>query len=460
MMKIFRKLIWLLFLFSFWGNFSAHAQDTSGVVIDGVAAVVGGKIIMYSDVESQYLQYRLQSGVQGTASDIKCKILENMILQKLLYNQAELDSLTVSPDEVSGELDRRFKYFINQFGSQEKLEKYYNKSVEQFKAELSDVIEEQIMIEKAQQKITENVKVTPSEVKNFFKEIPPDSIPLVPAEVELSHIVKNPPISATEKIIVKERLRGLRDRILKGENFGALAALYSEDPGSAKNGGEVGLHGRGELYPPYEAVAFKLKPGEISDIVETEAGFHIIQLIERRGDFINTRHILLMPKISDADLNRSRAILDSISGLIKDKKYTFEEAASRFSDDPSRINGGIMINPYTGNSRFQPDQMDPRLFSVVNRLEVGAFSNPTLLDDEKGTKAYRLILLKVKTTPHKANLTDDYDQIQQWALADKNQRVLKNWMQTKVKNTYVKTDSEYEECSGIKDINKATGSSY
>lgn len=454
MIKFFSKLLLGLFLIGILGNPTTSAQDTTGVVVDGVAAVVAGKIIMYSDIESQYLQYRLQAGIQGTAADVKCKLLESMMLQKLLYNQAELDSLTVTPDMVSGELDRRFRYFINQFGSQEKLEKYYNKSVDQFKAELSEVIEEQLMVEKAQQQITENVKVTPSEVKTFFKEIPGDSIPLIPAQVELAQIVKNPPISATEKIMVKERLRAMRERILKGENFGALAALYSEDPGSAKNGGEIGFNGRGELYPQFEAVAFKLKPGEISEIVETEAGFHIIQLIERRGDFINVRHILLMPKVSDADLNKSRAFLDSIAGLIKEKKYTFEEAAQKFSDDPTKINGGTMINPYTGNSKFQLDQMDPRLFSVVNRLELGAFSNPVLLDDEKGAKAYRLVMLKEKSSPHKANLNDDYDQIQQWALSDKNQRILRNWMLKKVKSTYVKIDSEYEKCSGIKEILK------
>jgi len=450
----------LLLLMVFTGAAGTQAQDTTGLVIDGVAAVVGGKIIMYSDIESQYMQYRLQSGVQGTGTEIRCRILENLILQKLLYNQAELDSLFVTPDEVSSELDRRFRYFINQFGSQEKLEKYYNKSVDQFKSELSEVIEEQMMVEKAQQKVIENVKVTPSEVKAFFREIPEDSIPLVPAQVELAHIVKNPPVSPTEKILVKERLRSMRDRILKGENFGALAALYSEDPGSAKNGGEIGLHGRGELYPQFEAVAFKLKPGEISDIVETEAGFHIIQLIERRGDFINVRHILLMPRVSDDDLNRSRVFLDSIAGLIRDKKMTFEEAAQKFSDDPTKINGGTMINPYTNNSKFQLDQMDPRLFSVVNRLEPGSFSNPVLLEDEKGTRAYRLVLLKEKTTPHKANLNDDYDQIQQWALSDKNQRSLRKWMNNKVKNTYLKFDPEFEKCDGIHEIQKEASKTY
>ncbi|MDD3132500.1 MAG: peptidylprolyl isomerase [Bacteroidales bacterium] len=281
------------------------------------------------------------------------------MFEKLLLHQAVLDSVVVTPEQVNTEQERRMRYFIQQFGTQEKLEKYYNKTILEFKQELHDVIADQMMVGRVQENITANTNVTPSEVRRFFKETPRDSIPLISSVVEVMQLVKKPPISYEEKFEVKERLKTLRERILNGESFEALAVLYSEDPGSAKQGGDIGLHSRGELYPEFEAVAFKLEPGEISEIVETEAGFHIIQGIEKRGEFSRVRHILIRPKVSPVALAEARMFLDSIAQLIRQDSLTFENAVRLYSTDPSKNNGGIMINPNTGSAQWSVEELDP-----------------------------------------------------------------------------------------------------
>ena len=270
---------------------TTYAQQSQ--VVDKVVAVVGSNIIMQSDIEEQYLQYRLQGGIKGSASTIRCEILEDQLFRKLMLNQAELDSIEVTDDQIEQEMDYRIRYYVNQLGSQEKLEKYYNKTMKEIREELRTIIKDQKLIEEVQRKIVDGVSATPSEVREFFENIPDDSIPLVSAQYEIAQLVKKPPITLDEKLAVKDRLYGLRSRILKGERFSTLALLYSEDPGSAKKGGELGFHGRGEFAPEFEAAAFALKDGEISEVVETEYGFHILQLIERRGDYVNVRHILL-----------------------------------------------------------------------------------------------------------------------------------------------------------------------
>ena len=426
------------------------AQDTTnqgqGVVIDQVVAVIGANVILHSDVEAQYIQYRMQEGAKGSASTIKCSILENMLYQKLLLNQAELDSVEVSDVQVEGEMDRRLRHYISMFGSPEKFEEFYKKSILQFKEDLREQVKELMMVESVQQTITADVKVTPSEVRAFFKEIPNDSLPFLNSEFQLAQIVIMPPINKDEEERVITKLTELRDRILKGESFATLAILYSEDPGSAKNGGELGLHGRGEMFPEFEAVAFSLKDGEVSEIVETEAGYHIIQLIERRGDYINVRHILIMPKVSPLDLAKAKIKLDSVALLIQGKKYTFEEAVKKFSEDPSKNNGGLLINPMSGNSIFESDQLDPKVFFVIDKLKVDDISNPVPFKMADGKDAYRILFLKSRTEPHKANLKDDYDKMQAWALEDKKGKVMNEWINEKVSSTYIKINGSLNDC--------------
>lgn len=416
-------------------------------VVDRIVAVIGSNMILESELEAQYLQYRMQGMIDGTAGAIKCRILENILLENLLLNQAELDSLVVSDSEVEQTLDQRLRYFIGQFGSQEKLEEYYQKSLLEIKEEFRELVRNQMLVKQVQDKITKNVFVTPSEVKSFYREIPKDSLPLINAEVEMVQIVRTPPVSMEQKVQIKEKLRGLRKRITDGENFATLAILYSEDPGSASKGGEIGFYGRGELFPEYEAVAFKLNEGELSEIVETKGGFHIIQLLERKGEYINTRHILLQAKPSPYDLEEARTYLDSVYTLIATGEVTFEEAVTKFSDDPGKNSGGYLVNPYSGTTRFEMDQLDPQLSFVVNRLEVGQFSTPVLSTTEEGQDIYRLIKLKSRTEPHRANLTDDYSRIQEWALQRKQHKRLLEWVDKNVTNAYILVIDDYRNCA-------------
>lgn len=441
-----RKILFrILILISVISHQCIVAQPV-GTMIDEVIAVVGKHFIVQSDIENQYMQHRMQGSIEGSEAATKCKILEDMLFEKLMLHQADIDSVEVTSLQVDSELDRRMRYFIGQFGSQEKLEKFYDKSVVEFKAELSEVITEQLKIQEVQRAITENTKVTPSGVRKFFRSLPEDSIPLVSSIVQVAQIVKKPPISFQEIFEVKERLRKLRERIANGESFEALAVLYSEDPGSAKKGGDIGLHGRGELYPEFEAIAFKLEPGELSEIMETEAGFHFIQGIERRGEYVRVRHILIKPKVSPVELAAARVYLDSIANLIRNDSISFDDAVVEFSTDPSKNSEGLLINPYTGSADWLVDELDPKVFFVIDKLTVGEVSTPVLMQDDKGEDAYRLLSLKKRTEPHRANLNDDYDQLQNWALQNKRQEVIKNWIINNAKKTYIKIDDKFLDC--------------
>lgn len=416
----------------------------SEVLIDEVVAVVGNRIILESDLETQVLQYQAQGATQGKQT-LKCQVLEDLLVQKLFVNQAEVDSIEITDNQVESALDQRVRYFISQFGSQEKMETFYGKSVLEIKNEFRDVIKEQLMAEEVQQEIVENAKVTPSEVRSFFLNIPPDSIPLIPAEYEVGQIVKMPPVSTQELNAVRERLRQYRDRIIAGERFETFAALYSEDPGSASRGGELGFYNRGELFPEFEAVAFRLEKGEVSDVVKTKAGFHIIQLIERRGEMVNVRHILLRPKPSPVELEEARNFLDSIAQEIKAKNLSFEEAI-KYSDDPGKMHGGLMISPYSGTPRHEAEHLEPNVFFVVDKMAVGEISNAVPFLDEEGNSAFRLLYLKVRTTPHRANLNEDYDRIKNWALENKQRNAILDWIGEKNKSTYINIVNRYHNC--------------
>ncbi len=425
----------------------ARAQDSTEYVVDEIVAVVGKNIILESDVETQFLSMKLQQkGMIGDPAGIRCKILESILYQKLMMAQAEVDSVEVSDMQVDAELDRRLGMFISQFGSQEKMEQYYNKTLFEIKQELHDIVKEQLITQQVQNSIVQNVTVTPSEIRSYFRSLPEDSIPLIKTEYEVAEIVKKPPVSVEEKIRVKEELLNLRKRILNGESFSTMAILYSEDPGSAAKGGELGFYGRGQLYPEFEAVAFKLKEGEISDVVETDAGYHIIQMIERKGDYVNVRHILLTPKVSPDDLLKARNELDSIARLIKSDSITFEEAVSRFSDAENKNSGGLLINPYTGGTSFEAEQLDAQVSFTIEKMKVGEVSDPVPMKTEDQKDAFRLLKLVKRTKAHRANLKEDYSKIQEWALEDKKQRVIKDWINEKAAKTYIRITDQYKKC--------------
>lgn len=422
-----------------------RAQQEHDTIIDAVVAVVGGNMILKSDIENQYLQIRSQGNIQGTATNLKCQILENLLYQKLVLHQSQIDSIEVTDTQVETEMDRRMRYFISQAGTPERLEEHFGKSLLEIKNELREVIREQMLTEQAQQKITADVTVTPSEVKSFFRKLPKDSIPLVNAELEIGVIVRQPGIGEEEKQLAKDKLKGFKERLAKGDDFSTLAVLYSEDPGSSKQGGELGMFKRGEMRPEFEAAAFKLKTGDVSDIVETEDGFHLIQMIERRGEYINVRHILIQPKVTLLNLNKAKQSLDSVAALITKKKITFDEAVIRYSDDPNKNSGGLLINQASGNSKFEASQIDAKIFFVVDKLKVGEVSAP-VLNSDRGKQDYRLYYLKSRSNPHKANLEDDYTRIQQVALEKKKIEVISDWITQKMASTYIVIMDDYRSC--------------
>ncbi|OYT15120.1 MAG: peptidylprolyl isomerase [Bacteroidetes bacterium 4572_77] len=424
---------------------SINAQETKPLtevdenqIIDQVVAVVGKNIILKSDIETQYLQYRMQGFIEGSSQTIKCDILKDLIFQKLLLNQADVDSIVVGESQVEQEMDRRFRYFVGQFGSKEKLEEYYDKSVEDFKEDMRDMVRNQLLQQNVQGAIVGDIGITPKEVKTFYKKMPLDSLPLINTEYYVAELTQEPEITESEKLQVREKLLALRKRILEGESFATMAILYSEDPGSAKKGGELGMYGRGELYPEFEDVAFNLKEGEISGVVETEAGYHVIQMIEKQDDYVNVRHILLMPKISPYQMQETVNYLDSIQHLILDSTYTFDESVKMFSDNPNRISGGLLVNPASGNNQFQAEDLDPKVFYVIDKLKVGEVSKPVAYQTEDKHDAYRLLQLTKKTPAHRANIELDYDKIYSIALNQKHQQILDEWVIENAKKAYIR----------------------
>ncbi|MDD4847437.1 MAG: peptidylprolyl isomerase [Bacteroidales bacterium] len=421
-------------------------ERPQGVLLDKVVAVVGKQIIMYSDIEVQYQQYRQMGSYQGSEETVKCSILEGMILSKLLMTKADNDSLYVPDNQIDMELDYRLKYFISQIGSQEKLEEYFGKSISEIRSEMREGIVEQKRTEMARNEVVKNTIVTPSEVRKMFKALPIDSVPMVNSEVVIQQLIKQPEVGIEQTIEIKERLRGYRQRILNGEKFSTLAILYSEDPGSAAKGGELGFYGKGELYPEFEKTAFKLSPGEISDVVETKAGFHIIQMIDRRGEFINVRHILLRPKVSFELLQQTSDELDSLATEIRSGKITFDEAVTRYSDD-NKTTGGFLINPANSSTKWELSQLDPTILYSVDKMQPGDISQPLLYDTEDGYQAYRILFLKSKSTPHRANIEEDYDRIQEWAIEQKKHKKLEEWMHKQYERTYIRIADPFDQCA-------------
>jgi peptidyl-prolyl cis-trans isomerase SurA len=441
--------LFLIILMSLSPLLKGYSQQPD-TLVDGVVAVVGGNMVLKSDIEGQYLQLRGQGIIKGSPSKVKCQILDKLLYMKLLLHQGQVDSIKVTDNQVDTEMDRRMRYFISQAGSPEKLEEYYGKTLLEIKNELKEIIREQMLTEQEEQKITKDITITPSEVKAFFRKIDKDSIPLINAEFEIGVIIKQPVMGLEEKQVVINKLKGFKDRIAKGDEFATLAVLYSEDPGTAKQGGELGMFKRGDMHAEFEAASFKLKtPGEVSDIVETEDGFHIIQLIERRGDYINVRHILLQPQVSMANLNKAKVNLDSVSMLVSTKKMKFEDAVVRYSDDPSKNNGGLLVNNASGTTRFeasQLSQLDPKVFFVVDKLKVGDISAPVLMKTERGKQEYRIYYLKDRTSPHRANLENDYARIQAMALDKKKDKVINDWVSQKIPGTYIRISEQYSNC--------------
>ncbi len=419
-------------------------------VVDQVMAVVGNKIILKSDIEKQYIQYLAQAG--GESEESRCAIFDQILLQKLLLNQAEIDSVTVTEGQVEGELDRRMRFYIRQIGSEEKLEQYFHTTIRELKAEFRDVIKDQLMVQMMQSKITKEVTASPNDVRSFFEKIPADSVPYIDAELEIAQIMRVPPVTNEEKQAIRDQLEEYRKKILAGEgDLAVYAALYSQDQVTAKKGGELGFFERGTMVPEFEAAAFNLKPGDVSPVIETKFGFHILQLIERRGDQINVRHLLLQPKTTDEGMRRCVNTLDSIQKAITSGTISFEDAAEKFSDDAeTKYNGGLLINPETNTSHLSPDKMDRVLFFQVDTMELNRVSAPLQMTTSEGKTAFRIVMVKSRTKPHKANLKDDYQRIQEVALSEKQNRALMEWIKKKQKTTYINIVDNFDNCELLK----------
>ena len=352
---------------------SSQAQG----IIDKIVGIVGNEIIMMSDIENQYIQMASQQ--MKVDGNTRCEILEDMMFQKLLYVQAQKDSLSVTPKEVETELDRRLSVFINQIGSEQKLEEYFGKTIKSIKDDLRSTIEEQMLAQKVQQKIIGDTKVTPSEVKNFFEKLPADSIPTIEAYYELSEIVIKPEVSKEDKEKVVAELNKIRERILNGESFSTMAVLYSEDPGSAMKGGELGFVSKTDLVPEFSQVAFNLtSPLDVSQVVETEYGFHIIQMIEKKGNMMNFRHILMKPKVSMEALEAADKKANEVYSILQSDTISFIDAVKKYSNGDSKGSDGKVMNPYYGDARMTSDFLDPYTKSAVMPLKEGEYSKPFL----------------------------------------------------------------------------------
>lgn len=430
-------------VFLFTTQFSlSHAQET---VIDGVAAIVGKNIIKYSDIDRSYAQLRLKIGSENSFQN-RCNILENLILNQLLIHKGEVDSVEVTDDELDQYVQYYLKNDLRQYGTKEALREATGFNYDELKEQYEHMLRNSILARRVEYQLTENIKITPREVQEFFQTLPVDSLPQIPERYEISEIVIQPKVSETERDRVRTQLAELRERIIKGEKFSMLATLYSQDPGSAKKGGELGFFTRGDMVSEFESAAFALKPGEVSPIIETQFGFHIIQLIERRGNTLNARHILITPKVNAEDLLKARMQLDSLAMEIRAGRISFEDAAKQYSTAQNAKQGGHVNGP-DGSARLDRSIIDEQYYTVgIQGMDEGQISNATAMKTDDNLDAYRIVKLNKKYAAHKANLTDDYDNIMNAALANAKQDHLRQWARRQMEKTYIHLSDEYKDC--------------
>ena len=434
-------------------SFGMSAQVTTASdrnIIDEVVWIVGDEAILKSDIETTRLQ-ALQEGTKWNG-DPDCMIPEQLAVQKLFLNQAVIDSIEVTESDVAAQAESRLEYFIETAGSREKLEEYRKASISQIRNELRDAMRNMMIVQKMREHLVKDIKVSPADVRRYFKDLPQDSIPYVPTEVEVQIIAQTPRVDQAEINRVKDELRDFTERINNGSaTFSTLARFYSEDPGTARRGGELDYTGRGSLDPAFANVAFNLTdPKKISKIVESEFGFHIIQLIDKRGDKIKVRHILKKPVVSDSAITQSLLRLDSIRADIVKGTFTFEQGATAISDDKdTRSNYGLMVNvvdPYTRTSKFKMQDLPPEVARVVDTMKVGEISAPFQMINARGKTVCVIAKLKNRIEGHKATITEDFQIMKDVVLNKRQEEHIHNWIVEKIKNTYVKVGERYKDC--------------
>jgi peptidyl-prolyl cis-trans isomerase SurA len=424
---------------------SGMAQENPGFVVDKILVKVDNYVVLKSDLESSYQNF-LSSG-NPASNDTKCSILNSLIINKLMVAKAEIDSVIVSDLEVDQNTDQRMGMILQNSGnSPEQLEKAYGKTMDEIKLELRDQIKEQLVGRQMQQLITKDISITPSEVRRFFNQIPNDSLPYYDSDVEVAQIVRKAKVSDVQKAEARQKLIGLRDQILQGADFNELAKKNSEDPSAQYNGGEMGYVGRGAMVPTFEAMAFKLKEGEISMPFESPFGYHILQLIDRRGNEYNSRHILLSAVPSADDIKRSKEYLDSLREKIVKNEIKFEQTAKELSDDEATKPRGGFFADADGGTKISVKEIDPIIYFNIDTMKVGNISRPITYRTDDQKDAVRILYFKTKVAPHQANLKDDWHRIQAAALAEKKDKAMEKWFLKARKDVFINIDPEYQYC--------------
>ena len=441
----------ILFFALIFLGIKSFAQPKSGQVIDEIVAVVADKIVLHSEVEFEYQQLKREYGPVGDT--IKCDILTRKLTDNLMLVKAQVDSVEINEDRVDAELEERIRYFAKQFGGEKGLEDFYGKTIAEIKSQNREKIRNTQLIGEMQRKIIKDVKVTPTDIKNYYNQMSRDSLPLYSAELEVSQIIIEPKVSKASKDAAKEKILELRQRVMNGENFKTLALIYSDDKVSAKQGGELGYFSRGMMVPEFEAAAFKLMPDSISRVVETKYGYHIIQGINRKGDDMNARHILIMPKIYKNDVELAKNKADSILYLIKLDSISFENAAKKFSDDaPTKNNGGLITDANGGGTKIPVDELDKDIYLKVSTLKPGEYTEPEIITISvpEPKKVWRILYLKSETRPHRCNPRDDYQKLQQMALVKKQNDTMQKWLEKNRNKFYVYVSDSFKDCDELK----------
>jgi peptidyl-prolyl cis-trans isomerase SurA len=430
------------------GVFIANSQ----VLVESVAAIVGNEVIYLSDIGNTIADIK-RNGNKTPDDELTCRVLQQMLVSKLFMDQARIDSITVTDDQVEGDLNMRMNDAIRTAGSEEALVSYFKKSLLEIRRDIKKTLLEQSVVSEVQSKISKNITVTPAELKKFYNSFPKDSLPVVPAKYAISLIQLDPPDNEDNKAEARQKLLDIRSQILAGKSFNVLAIMYSEDPESAKKGGEIGFMVRGELEKPYADAAFSLTKNTVSKIVETKYGFHLIQLIDRKGDMVNTRHILIRPKVKPDQAAQAISKLDSIANLIRADSMKFETAALRFSTHKdSRINGGKFVssNPSSRISWFTLEELNPEMYIKIRDMKVGEISEAFKTTDENNNEVFRIIKLDNVLPAHAANMKDDYQTLYDAALAKERTRVFDKWVKNKIAITYIKISDEFKGCEFLK----------
>ncbi|MBK9791672.1 MAG: peptidylprolyl isomerase [Sphingobacteriales bacterium] len=448
MQKLFISFLFLLGIQTAFAGDSTNAPK--GYLLDKVDAIVNDKIILRSDIENQLDLLSLRGADE---QQNRCQLMKQLVYNKILTTQAISDSLPLANEEVEDELTRKINYFISVAGSQEAFEEYYHKTVDQIKDDYREDIREQMLAARMRNKILGDITVTPSEVKGFFDKLSKDSLPYFNATIELQQIVMKPRVSFEQQKSAKDKAQGILDRIRKGENFELLANLYSEDIGSAQQGGLLDWAPRGTYVKEFEGAAFKLKAGEVSDLVETPFGFHIIEMIERRGDMIQVRHILTRPQSTSKDAEFAQNKLDSVRSDILNSKITFFDAVKQYSQDAqSKGVGGSLLNNETGGTVLEVNKIDPNLYLLVDTLSIGGITPPVMFQGDDGTPSFRIVKLVSKSEPHVADIKVDYDKMQNAAKSDKEEQVLNRWFEKNMKKTYLMITDDYTQCEELRSV--------